>query len=111
MEAQAEWYRNYHRAAYIDWGFPNRERDKAFTRCCTAELNWEYDELQGDPGLLQRLVDGDWRADEFLVLQPGELSVADPAGPLILKAAQQQSVVSKQSQNDLSNNPHGSSKL
>ena len=57
-----------------------------FTRRCTAELNWEYDELQGDPGLLQRLVDGDWRAGEFLVLQPGEQSVADPAGEFILKA-------------------------
>lgn len=86
MEVQAEWYRNYHRAAYIDWGFPNRERDKAFTRRCAMELNWEYDELQGDPGLLQRLVDGNWPADEFLVLQPGEQSVADPAGPLILRA-------------------------
>lgn len=86
MEMQAEWLRNYRRAAYIDWGFPSRASDKALTRRCAAELKWEYDELPGDAGLLQRLVDGVWRDDDFLVLQPGEQSLADPAGSQILKA-------------------------
>ncbi len=86
MDVQAEWYRNYHRAAYIDWGFPNREQDRAFTRRCAEELKWEYDEIPGDPGLLQCLLNGDWPEDKFIVLQPGEQSVADPAGPMILKA-------------------------
>ena len=86
MELQSDWYKAYQRAVYIDWGFPNREQEKAFTRKCAAELGWEYDELQGDPGLLQRLVDGNWPTDEFLVLQPGQVSAADPAGAGILKA-------------------------
>lgn len=85
MEVQSDWYKAYHRAAYIDWGFSHHERDKTFTRKCAAELGWEYDELQGDSGLLQRLVDGHWPEDEFLVLNPGQVSEADPGGTGILK--------------------------
>ncbi|MBU4429440.1 MAG: DUF1638 domain-containing protein, partial [Verrucomicrobia bacterium] len=85
MDLQSDWYQAYHRAAYVDWGFPNREREQAFTRKCAADLGWEYDELQGDAGLLQRLVDGEWPEDEFLILQPGQISEADPAGAGILK--------------------------
>jgi hypothetical protein len=85
MELQSDWYKKYHRAAYIDWGFPNQAREKAFTRRCAEELGWEYDELPGDPGMLQRLLDGVWPEDEFLVLQPGQVSDADPAGAGILK--------------------------
>lgn len=87
MEVQEEWYRNYRRAVYVDWGFPNQAEDKSFTQRCAAELNWEYDELPGHPGLLQRLLDGEWRAEEFLVVQAGQQSLADPNGPSILKAA------------------------
>ncbi len=86
MELQSEWYKAYHRAVYVDWGFPNHEQEKAFTRKCAAELGWEYDDLPGNAGLLQRLVDGDWPEQEFLVLQPGQVSDADPAGAGILKA-------------------------
>lgn len=86
MELQSDWYQAYRRAAYVDWGFPSHEQEKAFTRKCAAELGWEYDELPGDAGLLQRLVDGNWPEDEFLVLQPGQVSEADPAGAGILKA-------------------------
>ena len=85
MEMQSDWYKAYHRAAYVDWGFPNSAREKDFTRQCAAELGWEYDELPGDAGLLQRLLDGVWPEDEFLVLQPGQVSEADPAGAGILK--------------------------
>jgi hypothetical protein len=85
MDLQSDWYKAYHRAAYVDWGFPNNEEEKAFTRKCASDLGWEYDELQGEPGMIQRLVDGNWPADEFLVLQPGQVSDADPASPGILK--------------------------
>lgn len=86
MEMEADWYRNYRRAAYIDWGFPGQAQDKAYTRQCAADLRWEYDELTGEPGLLQRLVDGNWSDAEFLVLKPGQRSEADPAGQGILRA-------------------------
>ncbi|MBI3985364.1 MAG: DUF1638 domain-containing protein [Lentisphaerae bacterium] len=85
MEVEADWYRNYRRAAYIDWHFPHAEAEKTFTRQCADELKWEYDELAGDASLMQRLMDGAWSDKEFLVLQPGEVSDADPAKDCILK--------------------------
>ncbi len=86
MELQSDWYKAYRRATYVDWGFPNAAGEKEFTRRCAAELGWDYDELPGEDGLLQRLVDGVWPEDEFLVLQPGQVSEADPASAGILKA-------------------------
>lgn len=87
LESEKAWFHNYRRATYIDWGFPTAARDKAFTRRCADELGWEYDTLPGDPGLLQRLTDGVWSDEDFLVLQPGEISAAAPATDRILSVA------------------------
>jgi hypothetical protein len=35
-------------------------------------MGWGYDELSGQDGLLQRLLSGEWREEEALVLAPGE---------------------------------------
>lgn len=85
MEAESDWYRKYNRAAYIDWQFPNSLREKELVREAAGYLKWEYDEIPGDASLLQRMLDGKWAGDEFLVLQPGQTSEADPAGRDILK--------------------------
>ena len=37
-------------------------------------MGWAYDELAGDSGLLQRLLDGDWRQEEVFVLEPGQVA-------------------------------------
>lgn len=85
MEVEADWYRKYRRAAYIDWQFPNNKTEKARVRESADYLKWDYDEVKGDDGLLQRMLNGIWQPEEFLILQPGQTSEADPAGPDILK--------------------------
>ncbi|MAG13551.1 MAG: hypothetical protein CMN78_03030 [Spirochaetales bacterium] len=86
MEMEQSWIKEYSRATYIDWGLPESEMYRAYTKECAEYLGWEYDELKGDPDLLQRLCDGRWDKESFLVLNPGQRLVADPASPEIIRA-------------------------
>lgn len=72
MESLESWYGEYDRAAFVDLGAGAVEDAKVFTKNCAQWLGWEYDEQQGDPGLLQTLLTGPWDAERFLVLAPGE---------------------------------------
>lgn len=71
MEMQQAWISNYHRATFVDWGFDCSEAHRRYTRQCAEELQWECDELQGDPGLLFRMLSGCWNEDEVLVVPSG----------------------------------------
>jgi len=84
MQTEQSWTTNYELATYIDWGWPEAAEQKDFTRCCAKEMGWTYDEFIGDSGLLQRVLDGDWRPEEVLVLEPGEM-VAESFDETILR--------------------------
>jgi len=66
------WLSNYKRCAYI--GLEEFEHGKGaeFTRKCAGCLNFEYDYVKGDIGLLRRFLWGDWNPEDFLVLPPGK---------------------------------------
>jgi len=86
MEMEQNWMKEYKWATYIDWSLANSEEDKKYTKRCAEFLGWNYDELKGNPGLIQRLVDGDWNEDEFLVLRHGEKIGENLTGKGIIKA-------------------------
>ena len=71
MEMEQGWMKEYNWATYIDWGFGKSKEYKDYTKSCAEFLNWNYDELKGDPALMQRFVDGDWDESEFLIVNPG----------------------------------------
>ncbi|MEI7903351.1 MAG: DUF1638 domain-containing protein [bacterium] len=52
-------------------GIAARKTRLVITRQCAEWLGWRYDEITGDPALLRRFVDGEWNADEFLIVEPG----------------------------------------
>ena len=85
MEVQETWIKNYELATYVDWNWPDSEQEKNFTRRSAAEMGWRYEELLGQAGLLQRLLDADWREDEVLVLEPGQ-TVAESFDENIIRA-------------------------
>ncbi|NIA06568.1 MAG: DUF1638 domain-containing protein [Actinobacteria bacterium] len=88
METEQNWTSSYKLATYVDWNWPEAVQEREFTRHCAQEMGWSYDELVGDKGLLQRLVDGDWQAEEVLVLEPGE-KVAESFDENILRIEQE----------------------
>ena len=86
MDSEQGWFKEYNWATYIDWGFANVAQEKSYTKRCAEFLGWNYDELKGDPGLMQRLFDGQWRESEFLVVQPGQKIGEDLTNEGIIKA-------------------------
>jgi hypothetical protein len=86
METEQKWMKEYNWATYIDWGLANSEEDRGYTKRCAEFLGWNYDELKGDAGLMQRLVDGEWDDREFLVVRPGQKIGEDLPNEGIIKA-------------------------
>ncbi len=70
MEMEQAWFREYSTAAYIDCGVGNTEAYEAYTKECAEWLNWRFDRLEGDTGLIKRFVNGEWNSDDFLIVGP-----------------------------------------
>jgi hypothetical protein len=73
VEQEMQWYKNYSRALFVNMGLGNIEFYREKTRESAEFLNWEYKELMGDLGLIQKLINGDWNPGEFLILEPGNI--------------------------------------
>jgi len=86
MEVEQDWIRQYNWATFIDWGLANSDEYKDYTKRCAEFLHWNYDELKGDPALMQKLVDGQWDDGEFLVVRPGQKIKEDLTTDDIVKA-------------------------
>jgi hypothetical protein len=54
MQVEQNWIKEYNWATYIDWGLTNAQGEKEYTRSCAEFLGWNYDEIRGDPSLIQR---------------------------------------------------------
>lgn len=66
------WMERYDRAAYTDLGIGDIARAEGVARRIAEERGWTYEKLPGDPGLLLRLLRGEWDGDDIVVARPGQ---------------------------------------
>lgn len=88
MDMEQTWIKEYRRATFIDWDLPGSDEARDYTRKCAEYLHWEFDEIKGDRGLMQRLVDGQWCESDFLAAPPGCVICDDLTEPHLMKAEQ-----------------------
>ena len=76
METLHTWWKNYTRAGFISTGLPGIEEIEAEARARSAgvgaEYGWEFEDIPGDAGFFQRMLEETWPADEYVVARPGE---------------------------------------
>ena len=86
MEVEQGWIGQYNWATYVDWGLANSEQYRDYTKRCADFLKWKYDELKGSSQLMQKMVDGRWDDNEFLVVKPGQTIKEDLTSAGIISA-------------------------
>lgn len=72
LEEIAGLTRHYQRLAFVASPACNSDQAERKASELAQRHGWNFEKLQGDPGWLRRLLDGDWGEREFLVLKPGE---------------------------------------
>ena len=75
--------RHYRQLTFIRMGVEPDDRFERSAREEAAGRGWDFETVQGDMGLIQRLVDGPWSEGEFLVTLPGSRVVASHDGRII----------------------------
>ena len=63
--------KNYTRLAFINTGDYNLETYRDYARQASAKFDLRYEEIDGSPALVQKMIAGPWD-DEFVVVSPGE---------------------------------------
>jgi len=77
--------RNYSGLTYISTGVESEDDFRSQARAEAEKEGWRFDEIQGSLRLLERLVNGEWDATEFLVVPPGA-TVQGTLGESIVEA-------------------------
>lgn len=85
-QAEAE-TRHYSRLAYIHMGIEPDGRFEEESRRRASEKGWEFVRLEGNMTLIERLVNGTWDEEDFLVVPPGQ-EMAPTWGDDIIKAVE-----------------------
>jgi hypothetical protein len=87
MEMEQGWFKSYERAFFIDWEeLGNSEYYRSYTKECAAYLKWKYEECQGSPLLMEKMLSGIFDEEEVLVVAPG-MTIAASFDDNIIKAS------------------------
>lgn len=86
IETLGDWTKNYKKMSYIDMSikktdgsiinFGDTDKYRTLTKKKADECGWEYDEISGDIRLIEKLINGDWNNNEFLIVAPEQKIIA-----------------------------------
>lgn len=77
--------RHYSGLTYIATGAASEDSFRSLARAEAEKAGWAFEEIEGSLTLLQRLVNGEWDAADFLVVPPGSI-VRGSLGESIVEA-------------------------
>jgi hypothetical protein len=72
MEVMGAWQQHYQRAAFIDLGIGDGSAVQEKAKAEATRRGWNFERLEGDTGLIRRLLWGVWDDTDFLRLEPGQ---------------------------------------
>ena len=70
MEQDMLWAHNYRTCGYITSPVYHDSRQTDIAKAVADYNHWQYREFPGDTRLIQKMVDGSWSAEEFLICPP-----------------------------------------
>lgn len=76
METIGAWEVNYTRLAYIEMGVAEHLDYQKKGREHARQRGWDFDLVEGDLGLMRRLLDGEWDEEDFVIVPPGHQLIA-----------------------------------
>jgi len=77
------WAAAYTHGTLIDFDFTQPLALRRQVQQICQDKGWEFSELPGDLALLQKLLDGEWTEEAFLVIRPGQTVSASFDGRVI----------------------------
>ncbi len=84
MEVMGEWGAHYDRAVFLNLGLGTSTAYEQRAREQAERRGWTFERKIGDRRLVNRLLNGDWSDDEFLVVPPEYRITLSGDGSLIL---------------------------